>query len=79
MGWKMGFEPTVSSATNWRVNQLRYIHHRSRALRMSTFNIITNFPPICQGVFENFFTFSKLHIFIPHLAYFYAFSNKKRP
>ena len=27
LGWIIGFEPMVSSATNWRVNQLRYTHH----------------------------------------------------
>ena len=27
VGWVVGFEPTIFSATNWRVNQLRYTHH----------------------------------------------------
>ena len=32
VGWKMGLEPTVSSATNWRFNQLSYIHHSARVI-----------------------------------------------
>ena len=30
VGWIIGFEPMVSSATNWRFNQLSYTHHISQ-------------------------------------------------
>ena len=30
MGWLVGFEPTISRSTIWRVDQLRYSHHMVR-------------------------------------------------
>ena len=46
MGWNMGLEPMVSSATNWRVNQLRYIHHF-----FATLFILQQIGGICQLFF----------------------------
>lgn len=40
MGWIIGFEPMVSSATNWRFNQLSYTHHILRRIFQTTNQII---------------------------------------
>ena len=45
MGWKMGFEPTISSATNWRFNRLSSTHH------IFDKNYYTMMLPICQEKF----------------------------
>ena len=41
MGWIVGFEPTTFSATNWRSNQLNYIHHKKMA-RLKRFELLTH-------------------------------------
>ena len=41
MGWIVGFEPTTFSATNWRSNQLNYIHHKEMA-RLKRFELLAH-------------------------------------
>ena len=39
VGWIIGFEPMVSSATNWRFNQLSYTHHIYQRTKANRLNI----------------------------------------
>ena len=32
LGWMRGFEPPASSSTDWRSNQLSYIHHAAEII-----------------------------------------------